>query len=64
MPRVPASPTAQCPFCHRLVRLVSSDGVGMVTGGCKHVREMSQIDGQEYVEFQEWSTPPATTESN
>ena len=50
---VPAAPTAQCPFCHRLVRLVSSGGIGTVSGGCQHVREMSRIEGMEYVEFVE-----------
>lgn len=48
-----ASPTAQCPFCHRLVRLVSSGGVGIITGQCGHVKGAEAIEEQQYIRFVE-----------
>lgn len=48
---MPASPTAQCPFCGRTVRLANSNGIGIMSGQCAHAEGAEAIEGQQYVRF-------------
>lgn len=50
---MPASPVVQCPFCHRLVRLVNSGGIGIMSGQCGHAKGAEAIESQQYVRFVE-----------
>ena len=44
---MPASPTAQCPFCGRTVRLANSNGIGIMSGQCAHAEGAEAIAGPE-----------------
>lgn len=45
--------TAECPYCHAVIEIIVGSYVDTRRGGCAHVVEISRIEGQIYVEFQE-----------
>lgn len=50
---VPANLTAECPYCHAVFTVIIGSYVDTRRGGCTHVAEVSRIDGQVYVAFEE-----------
>ncbi len=45
--------TAECPYCRAVIEIIVGSYVDTRRGGCAHVVEVSRIEGQIYVEFQE-----------
>ncbi len=50
---VPANLTAKCPYCGVEIVVILGSYVDSRRGGCAHVVEVSRIDGQIYVAFEE-----------
>lgn len=50
---VPANLTAECPYCGAVLTVILDSYVDYKRGGCGHVAEVSRIDGQVYVAFEE-----------
>lgn len=50
---VPADLTSKCPYCGAVVTVILGSYIDTRRGGCEHVVEVSRIDGQIYVAFEE-----------
>jgi hypothetical protein len=50
---VPAELTSKCPYCGAEIVVVLGSYVDTCRGGCAHVVEVTRIDGQIYVAFED-----------
>ncbi len=50
---VAARLTAECPYCRAVIEIIVGSYVDTRRGGCAHVVEVSRIEGQIYVEYEE-----------
>lgn len=50
---MPANLTSKCPYCGTEITVILGSYVDSRRGGCAHVVEVSRIDGQIYVAFEE-----------
>lgn len=48
---VPVKMMSKCPHCGAVLEIILGSYVDTRRGGCKHVLEVTRIDGQIYVEY-------------
>jgi len=49
---VPANLTAECPYCHVVLTVLTGTYTDTRRGGCPHIEEISRVEGQIFVVFQ------------